>query len=226
MPPGSDRYRRFRPRPDLPPMMHRPISLTVPASHAPAPVARQRRFSGGRGSRGQLLARVETYDAGEGAAQDGRAILVRNPGEVLGDALVAAAEGPLGVRVVVAPHDRRQPGDVPGLDSHRIVRELHVDLALQVLAGLQRPRPFRVDSEQAAHVRLVVRRAGVVPEAEPPVGVLADPGTPRPVYEPDVRHQPPRAELDQIEVQAGEPLAGTAADELGDDALRAGRSGI
>src|SRR5215469_1904559 len=210
MPPGSDRYRCFRPRPDLP-NDARPMSLTGPRSHAARAVARLRRLSGGRGSRGQLLARVETDDTGEGAAQDGSAILVRNPGEVLGDALIAAAEGALSVRVVVAPHDRRQPGDVPGLDGHRVVSELHVDLALDVLAGHQRPRPFRVDSEQAAHVRLVVRRARVVPEAEPPVGVLADPGTPRPVDEADVRHQPPGTELDQIEVQAGEPLAGTAA---------------
>ncbi|WP_433710310.1 hypothetical protein ACQP2U_28690 [Nocardia sp. CA-084685] len=85
------------------------------------------------------------------------AIVVGNPFEILGNAFGAAAESSLGVRVIVAPHDRRQPGDVAGLDRGRVIGELDVDLALYVFTRLQRPWPFGIDAEQPSHGRLILR---------------------------------------------------------------------
>ncbi len=92
------------------------------------------------------------------------------------------AERALGVRVVVAPDDRGQAGDVPARDRDRVVLERDVELALHVLARHQRVRPLLVELEQARHVRLVGRRPGLVPVAEPPVRVLPDPGDPALVH--------------------------------------------
>ena len=74
--------------------------------------------------------------------------------------LLAAAEGALGVGVVVAPHDRRQPGDVPAGDGDGVVLERHVELALHVLARHQRVRPLLVEPEQLGHAGLVVVGTG------------------------------------------------------------------
>ena len=49
------------------------------------------------------------------------ALVVGHAGELPGDQLLAAAERAFGVRVVVAPHDGRQPGDVAAGDGDRIV---------------------------------------------------------------------------------------------------------
>ena len=58
------------------------------------------------------------------------------PGELLGHELAAAAERPLGVRVVVAPDDRREAGDVPAGDRHRVVLERDVELARTYSLGI------------------------------------------------------------------------------------------
>ena len=136
---------------------------------------------------------------------------------------LAAAERALGVRIVGAPHDRRQAGDVAGGDRDGIVLERDVELALHVLARLERVRPLLVDVEHARHLRLVVRGPALVPVAEPPVGVLADAGDPALVHPADERHEPVRVELDQAEVELGIPLRHAAGDQLDDDLLRVDR---
>ncbi len=122
-------------------------------------------------------------------------------GELLGHELPAAAERPLRVRVVVAPHDRREAGDVPAGDGHRVVLERDVELAPDVLARHQRIGPLLVEPEELRDARLLVRRPAVVPDAEPPVGVLPDSRHPAFVHCTHQRRQPVRIELDQREVQ-------------------------
>ena len=74
--------------------------------------------------------RLEAEQPAEGAAEDRGPLVAGNTGELLLDQLAAAAERALCVRVVVAPHDRRQAGDVPARDRDRIVLERDVELAL------------------------------------------------------------------------------------------------
>ena len=145
---------------------------------------------------------------------------------MLGDDLVGAVEGALGVRVVVAPDHGGHAGDVPGLDRHRVIGELDVELPPHVVGRLERVGPLVVDVEQAAHGRLLVGRLVVLPEAEPPLRVLAGAAAPRLVHERHVRHQPAGAELDQGELQARVPLGNPAADEVGHDLRRAGGRGV
>src|SRR3954452_20370949 len=81
---------------------------------------------------------LEAEDATERPTEHRRALGFRHAGELLRDELAAAPEGALGVRVVVAPHQGGEPGDVPAGDRHRVVLELHVELALDVVARHQR----------------------------------------------------------------------------------------
>ena len=130
-----------------------------------------------------LTGRRVAEQVAERAADHRRALVVGHAGEQRGDQLPAAAERALGVRVVVAPHDRRQPGDVAAGDGDRVVLERDVELALHVLARHQRVRPLLVEAEQLRHVRAGRRRAGSSSQyAEPPVGVLADAGDPALVH--------------------------------------------
>src|ERR1700733_1136423 len=127
----------------------------------------------------QLLAGVEAGHLGQGAAEDRGAVGVGDGAvEVLGDGLVGAVEGALGVRVVVAPDHRGHPGDVPGLHRHRVVGELDVELPPDVVGRLERVGPLLVDVEQPAHGGLVEGRLAVLPEAEPPVRVLTGAAAP------------------------------------------------
>ena len=113
--------------------------------------------------------------------------------EQLRDQLAAAPESAFGVGIIVAPDDRCHPGEMPAGHGDRIVLELDVELALDVLARHQRVRPLLVQAEQLRHVGLVVGRAGVVPRPDPPVGVLADPGDPTLVHAADQRRVRSRA---------------------------------
>ena len=133
-------------------------------------------------------------------------------------------ERAFGVRVVVAPDDARHAGDVAARDRDRIVLERHVELALHVLARRQRVGPLVVQAEELRDVGLVGGRAGVVPDARPPVGVLADAGDPALVHRAHQRRQPVRVELDQREVEVGVALGDTAADQLADQLRRHDRA--
>src|ERR1700722_11338053 len=135
--------------------------------------------SGGLPVDRQLPAGVEAGHLGQGAAEDRGPVLVGDGAvEVLGDGLVGAVEGALGVRVVVAPDHRAHPGDVPGLHRHRVVGELDVELPPHVIGRPERVGPLLVDVEQPAHGRLVKGRLALLPEAEPPVRVLAGAAAP------------------------------------------------
>ena len=90
----------------------------------PAPVTTATRPSNVSGSG------AVSENPGEGPAEHRGALVVRDAGELPGDQLTAAAESAFGVRVVVAPHDRRHPADVAAGDGDRIVLERHVELAL------------------------------------------------------------------------------------------------
>src|SRR3546814_14414693 len=105
------------------------------------------------------------------AAEAGLALVVGHAGELLLVELLAAAERALGVGVVVAPHQRRDPGDVPAGDRHRIVLELHVELALHVLAGLDRVRPLLVELAELGPLWPVVGWAAGVPIPRTPIAV-------------------------------------------------------
>ena len=170
----------------------------------------------------RALAGFEAEQAAEGAAdQHGAWLVVGNAGELRRDQLLAAAERALGVRVVVAPHDRRQPGDVPARDGDRVVLERHVELALHVLARPQRVRPLLVEVGTAAPCWAGRRRGGCRPST--PSHQSAS--WPMPVTQhlsiaPDQRREPVGVELDEREVQVGEALGDAAADQLADDLLR------
>ena len=92
------------------------------------------------GDDGDASVEVELAQAGTGAfdpeqpgqraADDGGPLVGGKVAELGGDELPAPAERPLGVGIVVAPHDGRQPGDVPAGDGHRVVLERDVELAL------------------------------------------------------------------------------------------------
>src|SRR5215207_3918908 len=115
---------------------------------------------------------LEAEEIAEGAADHRGLLVVRNSHELLRDELAAAAKRALRVRVVVAPHDARHAGDVAARDRDRVVLERHVELALHVLARRERVGPLVVEAEELRDVRLVGGRTRVVPDPEPPVGVL------------------------------------------------------
>ena len=62
---------------------------------------------------------LEPEEPAERAADQGGALVGGKVAELLRDQLPAPAERAFGVRVVVAPHDRRQAGDVPARDRDR-----------------------------------------------------------------------------------------------------------
>src|SRR2546429_358242 len=84
----------------------------------------------------------EAEDAAEGAAEHGGALVGGHTGELRLDQLLAATERAFGVGVVGSPHDGRQASDVAGGDGDGVVLERHVELALHVLARLERVRPL------------------------------------------------------------------------------------
>ena len=112
---------------------------------------------------------LEPQEPAERAAHHLGPLLGGHIAEQLRQELPAPAERPFGVRVVVAPHDRRQPRDVPARNGDRVVLEGDMELASDVLARLQRVRPLLVQAEQLRHAGLIVGRARVVPVPEPPV---------------------------------------------------------
>src|SRR5438477_12365178 len=109
---------------------------------------------------------LEPEQLAQGAADHCGPLVGGDARELAVDQFRAVAERPFGVRVVGAPHDGRQTADAPGGDGNRIILERDVELALHVLARLQRVRPLLVQAEQPRHLRLVVLRAGVVPVTE------------------------------------------------------------
>src|SRR5262249_33219915 len=154
----------------------RPIPRPAPVTTATRPSNRYSlTWSGGHRD-------FEAEQPTQRAAEHRGPLVVGDAGEQLRDQLAAAAEGPFRVRVVVAPHDARDARQVPARHRHRVVLELHVELARHVLARLQRVWPLVVEAEQLRHRRLVRSGAAVVPVTEPPIGVLADAGDPALVH--------------------------------------------
>src|SRR6476659_5755849 len=78
--------------------------------------------------------RLEPEQAAERAADHGGLLVGGDVTEQALNQLPAPAERPLGVRVVVAPHDARHTRDVPARDRDRVVLERDVELARDVVA--------------------------------------------------------------------------------------------
>src|SRR4029450_12176941 len=112
--------------------MPRPAPVTI--ATRPSKRCSAGTWSGGRGG-------IETQDLGQGAADEGRPLVVGDTRELLRDQLAAAPEGALRVGVVVAPHDGRHAGDVAGRDGYGVVPERDGELPPPVLAWPQRGRP-------------------------------------------------------------------------------------
>src|SRR5437763_16676998 len=123
----------------------------APVTTATRPAKRKLNRSDGDGG-------FEAQEIAEGAAQDRGPLVGGDTGEQLADQLSATPERALGVWVVVAPHDRRHASDVPTGDGDRVVLELHVELALHVLARLQRVRPPPAETEELGPVGLTTGR--------------------------------------------------------------------
>src|ERR1039458_5453202 len=87
-----------------------------------------------------------------------------------------------GMRVVRPPHERRDPGEIPTGNGHRVFLEGHMNLTPYVLARSERIGPPFVESEQLRHARLVISWAILIPRADPPVSPLSDAERPRLVH--------------------------------------------
>src|SRR5215469_8477239 len=103
--------------------MPRPAPVTTATRPSKERVSTCRRcpVPGGSGGRGG----PEAEQFAQGAADDGGPLGCRHTGELRGEELPAAAEGPLGVWVVVAPHDGREPADMARRHGDGVVLERH-----------------------------------------------------------------------------------------------------